>query len=90
MTQAFASPRQISDRRVAGHTSGALLVKQNAPGVRQEPPLPLVVEGEGSDLAAGLVRRIRDKLPVTTDVTLVPFGSPPRSEYKSKLVDKGH
>jgi len=26
---------------------------------------------------------------VTSEVTLVPFGALPRSEYKSKLVDKG-
>ena len=81
--------REVVDE-FAPHTSGALLVKPNAPGVRQEPPLPLVVEGEGPGLAARLVRRIRDKLLVTTDVTLVPFGSLPRSEYKSTLVDKGH
>ena len=73
----------------APQTSGALLVKPNAPGVRQEPPLPLTIEGEGADLAARLTRRIRDKLLVTSEVTLVPFGALPRSEYKSKLVDKG-
>ena len=54
------------------------------------PPLPLLVEGEGGDLAARLMRRIRDKLLVTTEVTLAPIGALPRSEYKSKLVDKGH
>ena len=82
--------REVVDE-FAPETSGALLVKPTAPGVRQEPPLPLVVEGEGGpDLAARLTRRIRDKLLVTTAVTLVPFGALPRSEYKSKLVDKGH
>jgi phenylacetate-CoA ligase len=74
--------------------SGALLVKPAAPGTRQEPPLPLDVElGEDvaarDDLAERIEAAIRAKLVVTTRVTLVPYASLPRSEYKTKLVKHG-
>ena len=39
------------------------------------------------DLADRIRQRIRDKLIAATAVTLVPQGSLPRSDYKSKLVD---
>jgi phenylacetate-CoA ligase len=74
--------------------SGALLVKPAAPGTRQEPPLPLDVElGEDvaarDDLAERIEAAIRAKLVATTRVTLVPYASLPRSEYKTKLVKHG-
>jgi len=62
-------------------------------GVAQSPPLPVTVElGPGKSSAPeGLTDRIaatiRSKLVVTTEVTLVPYGSLPRDEYKTKLVD---
>ena len=72
--------------------SGVMSVRPRLKGFRQDPPLKLVIErGEGSDddgeLAERIRLRIRHKLVVTTDVALVPFGSLPRSSYKSKLVD---
>ena len=72
--------------------SGVISVQPRAKGVKQEPPLPLKVElAEGveppEDLADRIRQRIRDKLIATTAVTLVPQGSLPRSDYKSKLVD---
>ncbi len=72
--------------------SGVISVQPRARGVKQEPPLPLKVElAEGveppEDLADRILQRIRDKLIATTAVTLVPQGSLPRSDYKSKLVD---
>jgi phenylacetate-CoA ligase len=72
--------------------SGVISVQPKAKGVKQEPPLPLKVElAEGAeppeDLADRIRQRIRDKLIATTAVTLVPQGSLPRSDYKSKLVD---
>ncbi len=72
--------------------SGVMSVRPRLKGFRQDPPLRLVVErGEGSEddseLAERIRLRIRHKLVVTTDVALVPFGSLPRSSYKSKLVD---
>ena len=39
------------------------------------------------DLAERIRDRIRDRLIVTTAVTLAPPGGLPRSDYKSKLVD---
>ncbi len=75
--------------------SGALLIKPNAPGVRQEPPLPVNVElGAGGEARSGLAEAIeaaiRARLVATVRVTLVPYGSLPRSEYKTKLVSHPH
>src|SRR5262249_11742338 len=71
--------------------SGVISVRPGAKGFRQDPPLKVVVEvGEGSSedgLAERIRLAIRQKLLVTTEVALVPFGSLPRSSYKSKLVD---
>jgi phenylacetate-CoA ligase len=72
--------------------SGVVLIRPRAKGVRQEPPLPVSVEmAPGADpegLAERIRARIRDKLIVTTEINLAPPGSLPRSEYKSKLVEK--
>jgi phenylacetate-CoA ligase len=73
--------------------SGHILVRPQAPGVKQEPPLPVDVElapGTPSDssLARAIRERIRDVLVVQTQVELVPSGSLRRSEYKSKLVER--
>ena len=72
--------------------SGVVLIRPRAKGVRQEPPLPVSVEmAPGVDaegLAERIRTRIREKLIVTTEVDLKPPGSLPRSEYKSKLVEK--
>ena len=75
--------------------SGALLVKPAAPGIRQEPPLPVDVElgdvdpgggGTSDGLAERIEAAIRARLVVSARVNLVPYGSLPRSEYKTKLV----
>ena len=77
----------------APQVSGHILVKPRAPGVKQEPPLPVSVE-----LAPGRAGRRRARrgdpragcasvLVVQTRVDLVPWGSLERSEYKSKLVE---
>ncbi|MBX6329957.1 MAG: AMP-binding protein [Pseudolabrys sp.] len=76
----------------APHVSGALLIRPRKHGVRQEPPLPVVVElasgVEPSDaLAHAIESAIRAKLVVATKVELVRCGTLPRSEYKTKLVD---
>ncbi len=73
--------------------SGHILVKPQAPGVKQEPPLPVSVElGREATPPAGLAEAIREKLRsrliVQTRVELVPWGSLQRSEYKSKLVER--
>jgi phenylacetate-CoA ligase len=72
--------------------SGVIMIRPRAKGVRQEPPLPVSVEtSPGADiegLAERIGARIREKLVVTAEIELAPPGSLPRSEYKSKLVEK--
>ncbi len=77
----------------APRVSGHILVKPQAPGVKQEPPLPVSVElarGAGADtaLADAIRDRLRGVLVVQTRVELVPWGSLGRSEYKSTLVER--
>ena len=76
----------------APRVSGHILVKPQADGVKQEPPLPVSVElGRGgtadAELAEAIRERVRNVLVVQTRVDLVPWGSLRRSEYKSKLVE---
>jgi phenylacetate-CoA ligase len=73
--------------------SGHVLVKPRAAGIRQEPPLPVCVElAPGREADAGLADAIRERLRsvlvIQSRVDLVPWGSLPRSEYKSKLVER--
>jgi len=62
-------------------------------GVRQTPPLPLMVElAEGiGNAPEGLNQRmsaeIRSRLMVTTEISFVPYRTLPRETYKSSLVD---
>jgi phenylacetate-CoA ligase len=75
----------------APDVSGHVLVKPQAAGVKQEPPLPVAVElaeGASADdaLANAIRERLREVLVVQTRVELVPWGSLRRSEYKSTLV----
>jgi phenylacetate-CoA ligase len=76
----------------APRVSGHILVKPQAAGVKQEPPLPVSVElapGAAGDaaLAEAIRERLREVLVVQARVELVPPGSLARSEYKSKLVE---
>jgi phenylacetate-CoA ligase len=77
----------------APRVSGNILVKPQAPGVKQEPPLPVVVElardvTADASLADAIRERLRGVLVVRARVELVPWGSLRRSEYKSKLVER--
>jgi phenylacetate-CoA ligase len=54
--------------------------------VRQEPPLPIAVEGD-ADLAETIGAEIRAALTFSAQVRMVAPKSLPRSDYKSKLVD---
>jgi phenylacetate-CoA ligase len=77
----------------APEVSGQIVVKPAAPGVKQEPPLPVSVElrrgASGNDALAQTIReRVRNVLVVDTRVELVPWGTLRRSEYKSKLVER--
>jgi phenylacetate-CoA ligase len=72
--------------------SGNILVRPQAPGTKQEPPLPVSVElargaDPDADLAEAIRERLRNLLVVQTRVELVPWGSLQRSEYKSRLVE---
>ena len=72
--------------------SGHIRIRPAAPGVKQDPPLPVVVElaadgAEDPRLADSIRERIRSVLVVQARVELVPFGTLARSDYKSKLVE---
>ena len=77
----------------APQVSGHVLVAPAAPGVKQEPPLPVRVElaeGVAADrlLADAISERLRSVLVVQTTVELVPWQTLERSEYKSALVGR--
>lgn len=68
--------------------TGAIQIRPRQRGVKQEPPLRVIVEGEGdAALAEQIAKEIRNALVFTPEVKLVKPQSLPRSEYKSKLVD---
>lgn len=78
----------------APRVSGPVLVRPERPGVKQDPPLPVVIElarGEEADdeLAAEIAARLRSALVFQARVVLVQHGSLGRSEYKSRLVERG-
>ena len=67
--------------------SGHILVRPRAPGVKQDPPLPVSIElAQGATADPALADAIRERLRNAL-VVLVPWGSLQRSEYKSKLVE---
>lgn len=77
----------------APEVSGHVVVRPQAPGVKQEPPLAVSVElardaTAAPSLAEAIRERLREKLVVQTSIELVPWGSLRRSEYKSKLVER--
>ncbi len=72
--------------------SGVISIVPTKAGVKQQPPLPVTIElaedvTPNAALADTIRDRIRDVLVVATDINLVPIGTLPRSDYKSKLVD---
>lgn len=71
--------------------SGLIAIRPKA-RIAQAPPLPVVAElvrGHAAEpgLAEAIARRIRERLLVAAEVELAPWGSQPRSDYKSRLVD---
>ena len=80
---------QTCSSDVGGH----FLIRPKQKGVMQSPPLPLSVElaegvaEEPPGFAEQLQAKIREQLLVRTEVSLVPYGTLPRSEYKTNLVD---
>jgi len=72
--------------RYQPRVTGAMQIRPRARGVKQEPPLPIVVEGEAS-VGEAIAKEIRATLLFTPEIRMVAPQSLPRSEYKSKLVD---
>ena len=77
----------------APRVSGHIVVKPQAPGPKQDPPLPVNVElapsaAEDPTLAEEIRERLREALVVQTRVELVPWGGLQRSDYKSTLVQR--
>src|SRR5687768_11220192 len=75
----------------APRVSGHVRVRPQAPGTKQDPPLPVAVElAQGSEadleLADAIRERLREVLVVQTRVELVPWGSLARDEYKGQLL----
>ena len=88
----FPSALREIVNQFAPAVSGVISVRPRQTGFRQDPPLKLKVElaegrADGEGLADRIRARIRESLLVTTEIELLAFGSLPRSDYKSKLVD---
>jgi len=74
--------------RFQPRVTGAIQIRPKRRGVKQEPPLPVFVEGNDDPaLKESISREIRNALTFTPEIRLVPPQSLPRSDYKSKLVD---
>jgi phenylacetate-CoA ligase len=78
--------------RFAPDVSGVISIRPSSKGVKQSPPLKIVVElDETRQPQPGLAERIeseiRATLVVSAAVEIVPHGTLPRSEYKSKILD---
>ena len=92
LTRGYSAVRDVVGT-FAPAVSGHILVRPQAAGVKQEPPLPVTVElarGAASDpaLAQAICDRLRNVLVVQARVELVPWGSLPRTDYKSRLVEQ--
>ena len=72
--------------RFQPQVTGAILIRPRSRGVRQEPPLPVLVEGDPA-LSETIARELREALTFTPEIRMVAPQTLPRSDYKSKLVD---
>jgi len=72
--------------RFQPRVSGAIQIRPRRHGVKQDPPLPVVVEGERG-VAEAIAKEIRSTLMFTPEVRMVAPQTLPRSDYKSRLVD---
>lgn len=85
-----AAIREVVARFVP-RVTGAIEVRPRLRAVKQDPPLPVVVElAEGAQpdptLAEAIAAEIRAALVFSVEIRLVAARTLPRSEYKSKLV----
>jgi phenylacetate-CoA ligase len=77
--------------RFAPRVTGAIEVRPRLRAVKQDPPLPIVVElAEGAQpdpvLGDAIAAEIRATLIFSPEIRFVAARTLPRSEYKSKLV----
>ncbi|HUF81180.1 MAG TPA: hypothetical protein VMN03_08595 [Burkholderiales bacterium] len=72
--------------RFQPRVTGAMVIRPRSRGVRQDPPLPIVVEGD-AEIAETIAGEIRGALTFAPEIRMVAPQSLPRSDYKSKLVD---
>jgi phenylacetate-CoA ligase len=72
--------------RFQPRVTGAMVIRPRSRGVKQDPPLPIVVEGD-KEIAETIAREIRGALTFAQEIRMVAPQSLPRSDYKSKLVD---
>jgi phenylacetate-CoA ligase len=72
--------------RFQPRVTGAILIRPRRRGVKQEPPLPVLVEGDAA-LGESIAREIRSALLFTPEVRMVAPQALPRSDYKVKLLD---
>lgn len=78
--------------RFQPQVNGFIAIRPGRLGVRQDPPLKIVVEladgiAPASALSHSISEAIRSALIVASEIALVPSGSLPRSAYKTRLVD---
>jgi phenylacetate-CoA ligase len=74
--------------RFQPRVTGAIQIRPKSRGVKQEPPLKVLVEAmPEAGLAERIVSEVRASLVFTPAIEIVPPQSLPRSEYKSRLVD---
>jgi phenylacetate-CoA ligase len=78
--------------RFAPEVSGVISIRPGVKGVKQNPPLKIVVElaekrSASADLAKRIESDIRATLVFSASIQLSPYGTLPRSDYKSKIVD---
>ena len=83
--------REVVDR-YAPDVTGVMSIRPAAKGVKQAPPLKILVEvdetlAEPGNLAERMEKDIRATLLFSSKVELVSKGTLPRTDYKSKLVD---
>ena len=72
--------------RFQPRVTGAIQIRPRSRGVKQDPPLPVLVEGEAA-LKEAIAKEIRSSLMFTAEVRMLSPQALPRSDYKSKLVD---
>jgi phenylacetate-CoA ligase len=72
--------------RFQPRVTGAMVIRPRSRGVRQDLPLPIVVEGDAA-IAQAIATEIRGALSFAPEIRMVAPQSLPRSDYKSKLVD---